>query len=76
MSLRQKEMDIPTYTKEIQKLVMKSKLVEPKSVKLARYMQGLRLVIQDKISLTSPTNVNQCYQLALKVDDKFKRRNE
>ena len=72
MSMRQKDIDVSTYTKEFQKLVMKSKLVEPKSVKLARYMQGLGLTIQDDLSLTNPTTVNQCFQLALKVEEKFK----
>lgn len=39
-------------------------------------MNGLRISIQDELSLTNPTIVNQCYQLALKVEEKFKRRNE
>ena len=69
-------MEIPTYIEEFKNLVMKSKLVEPKSLKLARCMKGLRLSIQDELSLKIPTIVNQCYQLALKVKEKFKRRNE
>ena len=44
---------------------MKSKLVEPESVKLARYMNGLWIIIQDELSLTSPTTVNQCYKPTL-----------
>ena len=38
--------------------------------------QGLRISIQDELCLTSPTTINQCYQLTLKVEEKFKRRNE
>ena len=72
ISLRQKQMDISTYTKEFQKLVMKSKLVEPKSVKIARYMKGLRISIQDEHILMCPTIVNWNYQLALNFGEKFK----
>ena len=70
MNLRHKEMDISTHTNEFQKLA------ELECVKLARYMQGIRISIQDELILTSPTTINQCYQLALKVEEKFKRRNE
>ena len=69
-SLRQKEMDISSYTKEFHKLTMKSKLVEPEYVKLARYMQGLRMNIQDELSPCSPNTVQKCFQLALKVKEK------
>ena len=55
---------------------MKYKLVELECVKLARYIIALMLSIQDEPSLTSPIIVNQCYQLSLKVEENFKRRNE
>ena len=47
---------------------MNSKIVEP--------CRGLRIVIQDELILTSPSIVKWCYQLTLKVEEKFKRRNE
>ena len=76
MSMRQKDMDVATYTEEFQKVVKKPKLVEPESVNLPRYMQGLRVTIQDELSLKNSTIVNQCFQLELEVKEKFKRRNE
>ena len=48
-NLKQRDMDISTYTKEFQKLSLRSKLVEPKSVKVARYLNGLRMNIQEEL---------------------------
>lgn len=67
-------MDICTYTEEFQKLSVRSKFAEPKSIKVARYLNGLRLNIQEELQLLSPNTVAKCYQLALKVDEKIKSR--
>ena len=76
MELRQKDMDVSTYTEEFHNLVMKSGIVEPKNLKLARYLQGLKLSIQDELSLATITTIQQCFMLASKVEEKFKRKNE
>ena len=55
---------------------MKSGIVEPKNLKLARYLQGLKLSIQDELSLTTIATVHQCFMLASKVEERFKRRSE
>ena len=47
-------------------------MVEPESVKLAIYMQGLRLNIQDELILCSPNTIQKCYELDLKVEGKIK----
>ena len=65
-------MDFSSYTKDFHKITMKSKLVEPECVKLARYMQELRMNIQDELSLCSPITVQKCFQFALKVEEKIK----
>ena len=36
-------------------------------------MNGLKLPIHEDLSLHTPTLVNKCYQLALKVEEKLKR---
>ena len=55
---------------------MKSGIVEPENLKLARYLQGLKLSIQDELSLTTITTIQQCFMLASKVEERFKRRSE
>ena len=39
--------------------------------KVARYMNGLRMDIQDEISLMSPKTVEESYQIALKAEEKL-----
>ena len=73
MLLRQKDMDVSTYTEEFHNLVMKSGIVEPENLKLARYLQGLKLSIQDELSLTTITTIQKCFMLASKVEERFKR---
>eukprot|EP00253_Pinus_taeda_P020545 PITA_20545 len=42
--------------------------------KVARYMNGLRMDIQDEISLLSPKTVKEAYQIALKAEEKLMRK--
>jgi len=48
--------------------------VEDTTEKTTRYLNGLRYDIQDEMSLISPKNVDEAYQLALKAEDKIQRR--
>ena len=41
---------------------------------VARYMNGLRMDIQDEISPLTPRTVEESYHLALKSEDKIARR--
>ena len=41
---------------------------------VARYMNGLRMDIQDEISLLSPKTVEEAYQIALKAEEKLIRK--
>lgn len=44
--------------------------------KFARYLNELKYSLQDELSPTSPRIVEECYQLAIKVEDKLRRRQE
>ena len=76
MGMRQKDMDVSTYIEEFHNLVMKSGIVEPENLKLARYLQVLKSSTQDELSLTTITIVQKWFMLASKVEERFKRRNE
>lgn len=39
-------------------------------------MGGLRLNIQDELVLANPRNVEECYQMAIRVEEKMKRRKD
>ena len=42
--------------------------------KVARYMNGLKMDIQDEISLLSPKTVEEAYQMVLKAEEKLMRK--
>ena len=69
-------MDVSTYTKEFFKLCIKAKTVEIEEEKLARYINSLKFSIQEELSLHNLGNVCKCYQMTLKVEEKFKRKQD
>ena len=75
-SLKQKDLDVAAYTEEFHKLCLRSRVQEEEAVKVARYTGGLRANIQEEISLWAPTTVHKCFQLALKVEERNKKRQE
>ncbi|XP_059073655.1 uncharacterized protein LOC131874339 [Cryptomeria japonica] len=75
-NLKQKDMDVSTYTEEFLKLCIKAKTIETEEEKLARYINGLKFSIQDELNLHTPRSVHKCYQIALKVEEKFKKKQD
>ncbi|KAK2973809.1 hypothetical protein RJ640_012279 [Escallonia rubra] len=67
-NLWQHEKTVKEYTQEFHKLSLRSNLAETESQKVGRYVNGLRLAIQDQVSLQRPYKVSDAYQLALKVE--------
>lgn len=41
---------------------------------MARYVNGLRMDIQDEISILSPKIVEEAYQMVLKAEEKLMRK--
>ncbi|KAK2966379.1 hypothetical protein RJ640_021523 [Escallonia rubra] len=72
-NLRQHEKTVKEYTQEFHKLSLRSNLAETESQKVGRYVNGLRLAIQDQVSLQRPYKVSDAYQLALKVEIQLTR---
>lgn len=75
-NLKQKEMDVMTYTEEFHKLSLRAGHHEDEVEKIARYINGLRHSIQDELNLTTPRSVEECFQLATRAEEKVKRRQE
>ncbi|XP_059067510.1 uncharacterized protein LOC131858325 [Cryptomeria japonica] len=75
-NLKQKDLDVSTYTQEFHNLTLKAKMFETEKQKLARYINGLKYSIQDELTLVSVESVHKCFQLALKIEEKQKRRGE
>ncbi|XP_059063819.1 uncharacterized protein LOC131856278 [Cryptomeria japonica] len=75
-NLKKKDMDVSTYTEEFLKLCIKAKTTEIEEEKLARYINGLKFSIQDELNLHTLGNVHKCYQMELKVEEKFKKKQD
>lgn len=75
-NLRQREIDIKSYTEEFYKLSLRSSHHENEDEEIARYVGGLRLNVQDELVLANPRSVEDCYQMAIMVEEKLKRRKD
>ena len=64
------------YTEEFYKLTIWSGHRELSKEKVVWYINGLKFNIQDKIDLLKTNLVEDAYQYALKVEDKFKRKGQ
>jgi hypothetical protein len=73
-NLRQRFLVVREYTEEFYKVNIRTSYTEDSSEKVARYMNGLRLEIQDVLSLLLPNTVEEAYQCALKVEEKLNKR--
>ena len=72
--LKQKDMDVASYTEKFHKLCLRSKIQKEEPIKVARYLSGLKWNIPEEISLWTPTTIQECHQLALKVEEKNKKK--
>ena len=72
-NLRQHLKTVKEYTQEFHWLSLRSNLAETESQRVSRYVNGLRLSIQDQVCLQRPYKVSDAYQLALKVETQLAR---
>lgn len=72
--LKQKDLDIKTYNNEFYKLSIRSRWDEDEVEKMAKYLGFLRFNIQDELVVANPKTVEDFIQLAIKVEEKIKRR--
>ena len=62
------------YTKEFYKLNLRVGYIEDTSEKTTRYINGLRMDIQDEMSMLSPSIMEEVYQYALKAEEKISKK--
>ena len=72
-NLRQHLKTVKEYTQEFHRLSLRSNLAKTESQRVSRYVNGLRLSIQDQVCLQRPYKVSDAYQLALKVETQLAR---
>lgn len=62
------------YMKELYKVIIRVVKTHDIDEKVARYVNGLRMDIQDDISILSPKIVEEAYQMVLKAEEKLMRK--
>ena len=67
-------MTVNEYTEEFYKVSIRAGEAQDTDEKVARYVNGLRMEIQDEISLLSPKTIEEAYQIALKAEEKLMRK--
>jgi hypothetical protein len=67
-------MTMKEYTEEFYRINIRASRCESDDEKVSRHMNGLRYEIQDEMSMVTIKNVEDAYQIALKVEDKLARK--
>ncbi|GJU34096.1 reverse transcriptase domain-containing protein [Tanacetum coccineum] len=77
-NLKVKEYNMVSYTQRFNELAfMCPRMVEPKSVKIDAYIQGLSDNIKGEVASSKPTNLNEAVLMAHKLmEQKLQARNE
>ena len=65
-NLRQRIFTVREYNEEFYKVNLRAGYVEDSTEKTVRYVNGLRMEIQDEISMISPKKMEEAYQCALR----------
>ena len=73
-NLRQRSMTVKECTKEFYKVSIRAGQTQDIDEKVARYVNGLRMDIQDEISILYPKTVEEAYQMVLKAEEKLMRK--
>ena len=73
--LKQRDMDVMSYTEKFHTLRIRGE-VEEEDENFARYTSVLKFNIQDGIGLNIPGTLGECFQLAIRAEEKLKRNNE
>ena len=67
-NLRQRLLTVKEYTEEFYRVSIRAGQFQDTPEKTARYVNGLKLEIQDEIGILSPKIVEEAYQMALKAE--------
>jgi hypothetical protein len=67
-------MSVREYTKEFYKVNTRAGYVQDIVENISRYMNGIRMDIQDETIILNPRKVEEAYDISLKEEDKISRK--
>ena len=62
------------YTKELYKVNIRDGYAEESAEKVARYVNGIRMYIQEEINMISARTMEEAYQCALREEENIARK--
>ena len=68
-NLRQRLLTVREYTKEFYKVNLRVVYVEESAEKVTRYVNGIRMDIQEEINMILARTMEEAYQCALREED-------
>lgn len=74
--LKQGTIIVKEYTREFHRILITIGHVEETKEKVSRYINGLRPIIQEEITLVRVITMEDAYQIAYQIEDKMKKRYE
>ena len=69
-------MRVSSYNKELNKLILRARRKEEEVEMVPRYLSGLRQGNQDEISMIAIEDMHKLFQLALREEEKARRRHD
>ena len=73
-NLKQRLLTVREFIEEFYKVSIRVGQIQDTQEKVARYINGLRMEIQDEMSMLSPRTVEEAYQMDLKAEGKLLRK--
>ena len=67
-------MTVKEYTEEFYRLNIRTRQRERDEERVTRYINGLRYLIQDDLSMMSVRTMEDAYQFALKAEEKMDKK--
>ena len=73
-NLKQRLLAVKEYIEEFYKVSIRAGQIQETKEKVARYINGLRMEIQDEMSMLSLKKMDEAYQMALKDEEILLRK--
>ena len=73
-NLRKRLLTVREYTKEFYKVNLREGYVEESVEKAARYVNGIRMDIQEELNMISPRTMEEAYQCVMRQEEKIVRK--
>ena len=72
--LRQRSMSVEEYRQQMELLLLRAGLREEERTSIARFFSGLNMEVRDKVELLPYRDLDELFQLCIRVEQQLKRK--